>query len=229
MFKSLYWYFSHVGIMVFSATFILGFRHAPDAPSGNLWFNVALYTAFILAHIAMTIPAFKKLLYGRPEGAHFERQVYVVISIVSYSVVYWLHKPVPGFAYASPAWLEYIGVCAVLLSVVAFFEFATFEALGSLLGVPGYPLSHSVGAETPLMKEGPYSKVRHPMYRAAFFIGFCSLLIHPNSAQLVFAVLVSLSFLGFIPFEEHQLIKARGDEYRNYKLATPYRVLQGIW
>src|SRR3972149_6473589 len=136
MFQSLYWYFSHIGIMVFSASFLLGFRYAPDAPIGNLWFNVTLYTAFILAHIAMTIPAFKKLLYGRPEGARFERQVYVVISIVTYSAVYWLHKPVPGFAYASPAWLEYIGVFAVLLSVVAFFVFATFETLRSLLGVP---------------------------------------------------------------------------------------------
>jgi protein-S-isoprenylcysteine O-methyltransferase Ste14 len=67
------------------------------------------------------------------------------------------------------------------------------------------------------------------MYRAAFFITFCSLFIHPNAAQLAFAMMVSLSFLGFVPFEEHQLIKARGEEYRNYKSATPYRVFQGIW
>jgi protein-S-isoprenylcysteine O-methyltransferase Ste14 len=136
---------------------------------------------------------------------------------------------VSGFGYTPPAWLAYVGYCAALLSIVGFFEFATFEGLGSLLGLPGCSLSHSVGAETPLMTEGPYAQVRHPMYRAAVFLYFSSLLIHPNAGQLLFAVLVSASFLAFIPFEEHQLLKARGDAYRAYMAQTPYRVFQRIW
>ena len=58
-----------------------------------------------------------------------------------------------------------------------FFEFANFEALDNLLGVPGAEIRHSVGSETPLMTEDPYANVRHPMYRAAFFLTFSSLLI----------------------------------------------------
>ncbi len=95
--------------------------------------------------------------------------------------------------------------------------------------MPGTELSHSVGAETPLMTEGPYARVRHPMYRAAFFYAFSSLLIHPNAGQLLFAVMVSASFLGFISFEERQLIKARGEEYRDYMRRTPYRVFHDLW
>ena len=68
----------------------------------------------------------------------------------------------------------------MVLSVVAFFEFATFEKIGGLLGKPGTDLSHTVGSETPIMNEGPYASVRHPMYRAAFFITFSSLLVHPT-------------------------------------------------
>ena len=36
-------------------------------------------------------------------------------------------------------------------------------------------------------------------------------------------------WMQFIPFEEHQLIMARGDEYRSYIAQTPYRLFQGIW
>ena len=67
------------------------------------------------------------------------------------------------------------------------------------------------------------------MYRAAFFLTFSSLLIHPHAGQLLFAILTSASFLGFIPFEERQLVRARGETYREYMRTTPYRVFRGIW
>ncbi len=37
------------------------------------------------------------------------------------------------------------------------------------------------------------------------------------------------SFVGFVPFEERQLLAARGDEYREYMRATPYRIMRGVW
>ena len=30
-------------------------------------------------------------------------------------------------------------------------------------------------------------------------------------------------------FEEHQLVKARGDDYRDYMREIPYRAFRGIW
>ena len=163
------------------------------------------------------------------EGTPFERRIYITITVVTWLAVYYLHRPVPGFAYVSPYWLQFLGLSALLLSLLAFFEFATFENLSSLLGVPGSELSHSTGAETPLLTEGPYASVRHPMYRAFLFLAFSSLLIHPNSGQLLFAVMVTASFIAFVPFEERQLISRRGGEYREYMRKTPYRVFRGIW
>ena len=229
MSKRIYWLFSYLGVMTFSAAFIMGFRHQTGAPAGNLVFNLLLYAAFIAVHFVMTMPAFKRVVFGSPAGTLFERRIYVFISVVTWVAVYWLHKPIGGFAYSPPEWLQFVGLCAVLLAIMGFFEFATFESLGRLLGMPGTELSHSVGAETPLMTEGPYASVRHPMYRAAFFITGTSLLIHPNAGQLVFALLASASFLGFIPFEERQLLQARGDAYREYMRSTPYRAFRGIW
>ncbi len=229
MLESVYRVFAYLGVCVLPASFVMGFRHAPGAPLDNLTFNILLYAAFIAVHIMMTMPAFKRALFRNPQGTPFERRVFVTISIVTWVGLYALHKPVGGFDLASPVWVQFVGICGVLLGVIAFFEFATFESLKSLLGVPGAPLSHSAGAETPLMTEGPYASVRHPMYRAAVLYAFASLLIHPHSGQLLFAVLVGASFVGFIPFEEHQLIRHRGEEYRDYIRRTPHRVFRGLW
>jgi methanethiol S-methyltransferase len=224
-----YWVFSYLGLMTFWASFIMGFRHDPDAPASNIWFNILIYAAFIAVHIALTIPAVKRTIYGSRAGTPVERQIYIVITVVTWVALYWLHRPVAGLSWTSPAWLRYIGLCAMLITLVGFFEFATFAELDQLLGMSAVGLSHTVDSKTPLMTDGPYARVRHPMYRAAFFANFASLLIHPNAGQLLFAVMVTASFLGFIPFEEHQLLAARGDEYRAYMAQTPYRVFRGIW
>lgn len=229
MLNRVYWLFAYLGLMALSASFIMGFRSAADAPMSNYLFNILLYAGFVAVHIVMTMPAFKRAVYGDPAGTLTERRIYVSISVITWVVVYWLHRPVSGFGYEPPVWLAYVGLCAVLLSIVGFFEFATFEGLNSLLGMPGSQLSHSVGAETPLMTDGPYAQVRHPMYRAAFYLAFCSLIVHPNAGQLLFAIMVTASFVGFIPFEEHQLLQARGDQYRAYMAATPYRLFRGLW
>ncbi len=229
MFARAYWLFACLGLMTFSASFIMGFRYDPNAPARNLVIDVAMYAAYIAVHIGMTLPSFKKAVYGRPEGTPAERQIYVTVAILTWLVLYGLHLPVGGVGFAPPAWLQYFGLCAVLLSFVGFFEFATFANLGQLLGVPGAELSHTAGSETPLMTEGPYAAVRHPMYRAAFFLTAASLVIHPNASQLLFAVLTAGSFVGFIPLEERQLLRSRGEAYRDYMRATPYRVFRGIW
>jgi protein-S-isoprenylcysteine O-methyltransferase Ste14 len=229
MCKQFYWLFSFLGLMTVWASFILGFRYDAEAPNRNIGFNLLIYGVFITVHIVLTIPAVKKAIYGARAGTLVERQIYVAITVVTWILVYWLHRPTGGFGWLAPFWLKYLGVCAYLLCLVGFFEFATFAGLTQLVGVPGSELSHSVGTETPLMMDGPYASVRHPMYRAAFFANACALMIHPNAAQLFWAILVAVSFVGFIPFEERQLLAARGDEYRAYCARTPYRIFPGIW
>lgn len=229
MFKRIYRLFACLGVMAVPAAFLVGFGYDASAPVSNYGFNIGIYVAFILVHYVMTMPAFKKMFVGRPEGSPGERRLYITISIVTWIAVFAFHKSVPGFYIEPIFWLQFVGFCAVLLGVFAFFEFANFDALDSLFGVPGAEVSHTAAAETPLLTEGSYGKVRHPMYRAAVFLYLSSLLIHPHAGQLLFAAMVVISFVGFIPLEEAQLLKARGDDYREYRRKVPYRVFPGIW
>jgi protein-S-isoprenylcysteine O-methyltransferase Ste14 len=229
MFNSAYWFFSYLSLMIIWAAFILGFRYEPNAPASNIAFNVLLYGAFAAFHIAMTMPAVKRAVFGDRASTAFERRVYIAVTVVTWLAVYWLHKPTGGFGWIAPLWFTYLGLCAYLLCMVAFFQFTKFDELSSFVGMPGSELSHSVGVETPLMTDGPYARVRHPMYHAAILGYATSLLIHPNAAQLLFAILLSATFIGFIPFEEHQLLAARGEEYGAYMARTPYRLVPGVW
>lgn len=229
MIAKAYRLFAFLGLMITGTMFIIGWKSDAAAPLENYWFNFGIYAAFIVVHIVMTMPAFKKAMYGPRAGTSLERQVYMIISIVTWIAVFWLHRAVPGFEYVSPDWLVFIGTCAVLLAVFGFFEFANFEMLDALIGMPGSAVSHTVGEETPLFTEGTYAKVRHPMYRAGVLMGFASLMIHPHAGQLLFAVMVGFSFALFIPFEEGQLLKARGEAYREYMRRTPWRLFKGIW
>lgn len=229
MFAQAYRAFAFLGLMIVGTSYLTGFRYDAEAPVENYWINFGMYAAYIVVHIIMTMPGFKKALYRQHAGKLIERQIYIVISIVTWLAVFYYHKAVPGFEFASPDWLQFLGICAVMLAAFGFFEFATFDALDSLVGMPGTEISHTVSADTPLFTEGSYARVRHPMYRAGFLMGFVSLLIHPNAGQLLFAVMLGFSFVLFVPFEEHQLIKARGKEYKAYMKATPWRVFRGIW
>jgi protein-S-isoprenylcysteine O-methyltransferase Ste14 len=229
MFNTAYWLFSYLGLMIIWTAFILGFRYDPQAPARNIAINLLLYGAFTAVHIAMTMPAVKRALFRDRAGTLFERRVYIVVTVITWLAVFWLHKPTGGFGWIAPIWLQYLGLCAYLLCLVAFFQFAKFDDLTSFVGMPGSELSHSVGAETPLMTGGAYAKVRHPMYQAAILGYAASLLIHPNAGQLLFAIMLSATFIGFIPFEEHQLLTARPNEYRAYIAHTPYRLFRGVW
>ena len=225
--SQLYSLFALLGILSVPAAFILGFRYDAAAPVGNYFFNLLLFLGFMVVHIVMLLPGFKKLIYRKPHSIPVERRIYVMISIITWLLVYILHKPVPGLALPGNIWIQYLGICGVLAGILMFFEGATLEFLNGFVATPGSNMSHS--ADTPLMTEGSYAKVRHPMYRGAVIYMFASLLIHPHTGQLLFVIVVALGFVLFIPFEEKALIKTRGNEYLEYMKVVRYRILPGIW
>lgn len=225
----LYAFLAILGVMAIPASFIMGFRYDPGAAAVNYLWNFLLYAAFMAVHIIMLLPAFKRIVYGQPQSKPSERRIYVIVSIVTWILVYAYHLPVPGPMYVAPVWLQFVGICGVFAGFLMFFEGATFDFLKAFMGTPGTELSHSADGTTPLMTEGNYASVRHPMYRGAVTYTFASLLIHPHAGQLLFAVMVAASFVLFIPFEEKALIRARGDEYRQYMSIVRFRIVRGIW
>jgi protein-S-isoprenylcysteine O-methyltransferase Ste14 len=227
--KRLYQLFGYFGLASIFGSMLYGFRFDPSAPQENIYFNLGLYGLFVVPHLVMTRRWFKKAVWGSASGSTGERQVYITISILSWILVFAYHRPIPGPIVWVPEWLRFMGMLGFVLSIMAFFEGVTFPMLDGLLGAPGTSVSHSHGPETPLFTEGPYARVRHPMYRAAIFSGLCSLIFHPQAGQLLWALLIGGTFVAFIPVEERQMIAARGNDYEAYREKTRYRLFRGLW
>lgn len=232
-----YRYYTYFGLAAVYGVMLYGFRHDPIAPQTNIVFNIVLYAAFGVPHLLATRSWFKKAVWGSPAGSPLERRVYVSVSILLWLIVFILHRPMPGPTWVGPAWLtfwgidwlRFFGMLGFILAMISLLQGMPLAALDGVFAVPGAAMSHSHGSETPLMTEGPYASVRHPMYRAAFFAALCSVLIHPHLSQAIWALMITATFVLFIPIEEKQLIDARGDEYRNYMKQTPYRLFPGVW
>jgi protein-S-isoprenylcysteine O-methyltransferase Ste14 len=221
--------FSYFGLISIFGALLYGFRYDAHAPWRNYLFDIALFGAWAGVHLVMTRSWFKQRLYGARVGSPIERQVFIVVTVITWLAVLWYQRPVPGGSLAFAGPIRFAAHVGFLCSVFAFFEGATFGALDGLLGVPAAVMSHSHGAETPLLTEGRYAQVRHPQYQAAILAGLCSLAIHPNAAQLLWSLMIGGTFVAFIPVEEAQLTAARGDAYIAYMQKTPWRLVPGVW
>jgi protein-S-isoprenylcysteine O-methyltransferase Ste14 len=221
----------YLGLVSVFGSQLWGFRYSPTAPPSNYLYDLLLYAIFLVPHLVMSRSWFKRLAWGDPAGSAPERRLYILTSVVTWWAVWFGHYPLPGPALSLPGWdvIGFFGMLAFLLCLMLFFQGIHFQMIDGLLGVPGAQGSYTHGAETPLLTDGPYARVRHPMYRAALLASLASIVIHPNAAQVFWSLLIPLTFIAYIPIEETQLRAARGDEYRLYCERTPYRLWHGIW
>lgn len=226
---SVYRVFAYFGLFSIFASVLYGFAYDPAAPAGNFAYNLLLYAIFITPHLVMTRSWFKQALWGDPAGSPAERRVYIAVTVVLWLAVLVLHEPVPGIGFEPAGWLRFSGGVFFLWAFFSFFEGVTMNIIDGLLGVPGSAGAYSHGPETPLFTEGAYARVRHPQYRAFILATLASLLIHPNMGQFFWALILSATFVAFIPVEEAQLLRARGEDYRKYSERTPWRLFPGFW
>ncbi len=229
IYRQAYKAFSYFGLFSLFGIMLYGFRYNASDASGGYGFNLGLYAAFIGPHLLMTRSWFKRAVWGQPYSTPRERRFYITVTVVTWLALCWLHQPVPGPALAIPEPVRFAGIVGFIFCVLMFFQGISFEAIDGLLGVPGSVSAYSHGAETRLLTEGPYAQVRHPMYRSAILAGLCGLILHPHAGQLFWTFLIGTTFIAFIPVEEGQMLAARGDDYRRYMKATPYRLFRGMW
>lgn len=221
--------FGYFGLFSIFGSLLYGFRYDPAAPWSNYLFDILLYLAWATPHLIMTRGWFKQAVYGSVTGSPTERRAYISITVITWLAVLWLQRPLPGGALAVAGPIRFAATVGFIVCVLAFFEGTTFARLDGLLAVPGSAMSFSHGAETPLLTEGQYGNVRHPMYRAAVLAGLCSMVIHSNLAQVLWCGMIATTFIAFIPVEEAQLIAARGEAYPSYMQRTPWRLFRGVW
>ena len=118
-----------------------------------------------------------------------------------------------NFAYPAPDWLRWAGAGLGMASVALFAW--THTVLGRFWSPylqlrPGHRL----------IADGPYARIRHPMYSAIVGWMISLGLVAANWIPFVFATLSALNFTLRIQGEEKMMVQQFGDEYREYVKRT---------
>ncbi len=117
------------------------------------------------------------------------------------------------FAFPAPDWLRWAGFGLGLMSV------GLFAWAHTILGRFWSPFLELRSGHR-LIREGPYARIRHPIYAAIPGLMISLGLVAANWLAFVFAGLAWLSFMLRIPREEKMMLEQFGDEYREYMKRT---------
>ena len=195
------------------------------------FFKIAFFIVFFSFAYVMT--AYTKKAKARKESTATRMQMHneheiprllrlrQIFGIPFYlGVLLWTFAPsfMEWSALALPTWVRWSGLALGLLSVLL--NAWSHKTLSEKLGEDFDPALRLLQVPA-LVKEGPYAKMRHPIYlaflmmqisvlllTANWFIGFCGL-----------AIIISVIAIR-IPEEEKLLIEQFGDEYLEYIKAT---------
>ena len=155
--------------------------------------------------------------FEKVDGRHErrERGFYNLVLCSYLLMAVYVVSPWLDFAYLLfPAWLQWLGGGLMVSSLGLFWW--THRTLGmNWSGVLAIRAGHI------LVTQGPYRRVRHPMY-AAFFVSGIGILLH--SANWFIAAVnlgaVTLMYLVRVPAEEAMMLEHFGDAYRQYMART---------
>lgn len=180
-----------------------------------------LLLLFALQHSIMARPAFKKW-WTTIIPEHLERSTYVLLASLCISLMMWQWQPVGGIIWqveneAVKTLLLFTYLLGWLIVFGSTFLINHFD----LFGMRQVWLYFNDKPYTNLRFRVPfmYKLVRHPLYMG-FIIAFWSASVM-TVTHLLFAVLTTGYILTAIQFEEKDLLKTYGENYRSYKRWTP--------
>lgn len=176
--------------------------------------NLALISMFGLQHSVMARKGFKEG-WTRIVPPALERSVYVLVASAMLWILYHFWRPIPIVIWAvETSWLATllwvlfgIGWAVVLLST---FLISHFELFGlKQVWRPGEEV-------VPQFRQpGFYRFVRHPLY-SGFLLAFWAIPVM-TAGHALFAAGMTIYVLIAIVYEERDLVRLFGDEYRNYR------------
>lgn len=183
-----------------------------------MWLIIAIILWGVVHSIMASLGFKESLRRALGDGfMKYYRLLYNVFSVVSFVPILYLMVVLPNKDfYQIPSPWNYLmlagqGLSALLL-VVAVLQTDTLSFVG---------LRQLFEAEKPgkLVKSGFYRSMRHPLYT----FGLLILWLSPNVTVNSFIVYVSLTVYILIGayFEERKLLREFGQEYADYRSATP--------
>lgn len=183
--------------------------------------NAGLLLVFCIQHSGMARRGFKSWL-TRVVPVAAERSTYVLVTCVVLMGLFWLWRPIPtvlwdleaAWARASVYGLFGLGLALVLYSTFLIDHFDLFGLRQVVLHWRDRPYVDKQ-FRTPTL----YRFVRHPLYVGWIMTMFAAPTM--TGGRLLFAVGLTGYTLLAIIWEERDLVRAFGEEYREYQRRTP--------
>ena len=221
-------YFAFLGAILYAIGFVGDFLVPKTIDSGvaEPWGQAAVVDALLLAlfaiqHTIMARPAFKKW-WTRYVPVAIERSTFVLIASLIFGLLFWQWRPIPTVVWTVEhalarnllVGLSLIGWALVFYSSFLIDHFDLFGLRQTFFHWRGWTYTHPA-FQKPLL----YRLVRNPLM-LGFVIAFWST-PHMTYGHLLFAGLSTAYILVGIQFEERDLLRILGEDYRQYRRRTP--------
>lgn len=228
LFYGLFAYLFFLGTFSYAVCFIGGIfvpktidRGLESPVAEAVLIDCALLGVFALQHSVMARQGFKRR-WTQIVSWYAERSTYVIAASLALALLLWQWRPIAGVIWdLRGTWsdtplrvLSWAGWGVLLLSTFLVNHFELF-GLQQVWGHFRGQEFHSPAFRTP----GLYRIIRHPLY-LGFVIAFWATPFM-TAGHLLFSVACSGYILLGIYFEERDLIKAFGQDYRNYRRRVP--------
>jgi protein-S-isoprenylcysteine O-methyltransferase Ste14 len=183
--------------------------------------NFLLVALFGVQHSIMARPWFKAW-WTRFVPKPIERSTFVLITSVILIVTYWLWRPIPGVVWdvelpaarAALYALFFLGWGLMLYASFLIDHFDLFGVRQVYLHLRRQKYTHSPFATPPL-----YKVVRNPLMLGVLIALWATPTM--TYGHLLFAALMSAYIFVGIAFEERDLLRFLGEDYRRYRERTP--------